>query len=65
MFLWIIIILVVAIPGDQTIDVISVRSISPESLFIEKAFDTATGTDLVGIPLAADWPAHLVMPATT
>jgi hypothetical protein len=64
MFLWIIIVLVVAVPGNQTIDVVSVRSIGPECLFIEKAFDAATGTDLVGVSLAADWPAHLVMPAT-
>src|SRR5437868_4203503 len=54
-----------AVPGNQPIEVISVRPIGAESLLVEKTLDSATGANLVGIPLSTDRPAHFAVPATT
>jgi hypothetical protein len=64
LFLWINFSLVGAVPRDQTIDVIPIGSIGAKSLFVEKTFDPTTHTNLVGITVSADGPAHLAMPAT-
>lgn len=53
----------VLIPGNQAIQIVTVRAIGAECGFVEQAFNTAPGANLVGMILEADGPAHLAVPA--
>jgi hypothetical protein len=50
-------------PSNQLIQVIPVRPIGAEALFIEQALGATAQTDLVRVTLHPHWPAHLAMPA--
>jgi hypothetical protein len=58
-------VLVSAVPGDQAVQVVSVRPIGAKGLFVKKPLDPTTRANLVTIPVSADWPAHLAMPAAS
>ena len=49
--------------GDQPVEIITVRTVGAESLFIEKALDAATQANLVRVLLIAHGPAHFTVPA--
>ncbi len=50
------------VPGNQAVEIVTVGTIGAERLFIKKALDSASETDLVRVLLVADGPAHLAMP---
>lgn len=52
-----------ALPGNETVEVIAVRSIAPEILLIEQALDATAKTDLIGVSLSTNGPAHVLVPA--
>jgi hypothetical protein len=58
-------VLVSAVPGDQAVEVVSVRPVCAKGLFVKKPLDPTTRANLVTIPVSADWPAHLAMPAAS
>lgn len=53
-----------SIQGNKAVQVVAVGTVGTEGFFIEQTLDTATQTDLVGVVLEANWPAHLAVPAT-
>lgn len=48
---------------NQTLQVVAIRAIAAEGIFIEEALDAAAKANLVGISLGSDRPAHPAMPA--
>jgi hypothetical protein len=46
------------------VEVVAVRAIGPEELFVEETLDAAAGANLIRISLGSDRPAHLSVPAT-
>jgi len=52
------------IPGDQAVQIVTVRAVGAECVFIEQPLDSATQADLIGVVLSTHWPAHIAVPAT-
>lgn len=52
-----------AFPGDQAVEVVAIRSVAAEILLVEQAFDAAAQTNLIGVSLGANGPAHILVPA--
>ena len=52
-----------AVPRQQSLQVVTVRSVAAEGFLIEQALDAAPGANLIGTSLGADRPAHLPVPA--
>jgi hypothetical protein len=53
-----------AILGNQTAEIVAVRSVRAEGLLIEQALDAATEAHLIGAILVPNRPTHLAVPAT-
>ncbi len=43
--------------------IVAVRPVAAKVVFVKQPFDSTTQTDLVGMFLNSNWPAHLLMPA--
>jgi hypothetical protein len=56
-------ILVLEVPGNQTVQIVAVRSVSAKFPFVEQALDSATHANLVGTFLQSHGPAHFAVPA--
>ena len=52
-------------PGNQPIQVVTVRPIRAKALLIKQALDPAAHANLIGMFLYPDRPAHLSMPASS
>ena len=48
---------------DQSIEIVTVRSVRAEGLLIKQTFDPTTQADLIRMILKAHRPTHLAMPA--
>ena len=53
-----------SLPGDEPIQLVTVRTVGAECLFIEKPLDAAAEANLIRMLLVAHRPAHFAMPAT-
>ena len=53
------------IPGDKQLQFVAVGSVGLEVLLVKEPLDPAPQADLVGVPLRANWPAHLAVPASS
>jgi len=53
------------IPGDKQLQFVAVGSVGLEVLLVKEPLDPASQADLVGVPLRANWPAHLAVPASS
>lgn len=52
-----------SVASHQAIQIVTIRPIRAESLFIKQAFDAAAEANLVGMVLEAHRPAHSAVPA--
>ncbi len=52
------------VPGNETVQIVAIRSIRTKVVFVEETLYTAAQANLVGMVLGTDWPAHFAMPAT-
>jgi hypothetical protein len=48
---------------DQSIEIVTIRSVRAECLFIKQALDATTQADLIRVILRANRPTHLAVPA--
>jgi hypothetical protein len=55
-------VLVLQVPGNQSVQIVAVRAVSAKFPFVEQALDSATHANLVGMLLQAHRPAHFAMP---
>ncbi len=51
-------------PGNQPVEIVAVRAVTPESLLIEEALYATAETDLISVLLCPNGPTHVLMPAT-
>ena len=51
------------VPGNQSIEIVTIGPIRDERALIEQALGPASGANLVGVPLGPNGPAHLPVPA--
>jgi len=52
------------VPGNQAIEIVTVRPISTEIVLIKQTLDAAIEANLVGMVLGPHWPTHLSVPTT-
>lgn len=52
-----------ALPRNKPVQIVTVRSIAAECLFVKQTLDPASQAYLVGMLLDPDGPAHLLVPA--
>jgi len=50
------------VPGNQAIEIVTVRPIGAENVLIEQTLDAAIEADLVGMVLGPHRPTHLPVP---
>jgi hypothetical protein len=50
-------------PGDKAIQIVTIGPVGAESLFVEQPLDPTTSTNLVGMILQTNRPAHFAVPA--
>ena len=53
-----------SLPGDEPVQLVTVRTVGAKCLFIEKPLDAAAEANLIRMLLVAHRPAHSAMPAT-
>ena len=53
----------ILVPSNQLVEVITVRTVGAETVFVEETLDAAARTDLVGMALGPHRPTHPRVPA--
>jgi len=51
------------IPGQEAVQIVTVRAVGAEGLLVEKPLDPAAEANLIGVILSTNWPAHFAVPA--
>lgn len=51
------------VPGNQSIEIVAIGPVCNKRALVEQALRPASGTNLVGITLGTNRPAHLPVPA--
>lgn len=52
------------IPGNQAIEIVTVRPVGAEGILVKEALDATIQADLIGMVLSPDGPTHFAVPAT-